>query len=317
MSDLFFRITGERAAWLDLSERGLVRLTGPDRVRFLDGMVTNSVSTLSTGDLCYAALLDRKGHLQSDLFVLTLEDEFLLDTAPGSHTRVAQVLERHVVADDVVVEDDSDRSGHISVEGPDARERLSQIGAPVPERGHVERSVWDRTPLVWVGRGSLSDPGVQVLGPKGAVRDLASALGLPEVPHDQSEILRVEAFLPRYGVDMTDRNFPAEARLDHAVSTTKGCYIGQEIVARIQSRGRVNRLLVKLRTDERVTPGTPICVEGVREGEVTSAVVSSASGPLALGYVRTAHARPGLELRVGESRGVVVGPPQDESRADP
>ena len=309
--ELLAEITGSEAAWVDLSDRGLIRVGGSDRARFVNGMVTNEVAALSPGSLCYAALLDRKGRLQADLFVLVLEDELLLDTAGGCHGRVKEILERHVVADDVELEDRTPTWRHIGVEGSAARSTLSSLLLPVPEPERVEVSSWRGTPLVWVGRGSFTHEGVQVLGPGEAVEDLSGGLDLPAVSPEQREILRVEAFLPRYGVDMTDRSLPAEARLDHAISSTKGCYIGQEIVARIDSRGAVNRLLVQLRTEQPVSPGAAISAEGARVGEVTSAVVSPASGPLALGYVRREHARPGTRLRVGDSEGVVVAPSLD------
>jgi aminomethyltransferase len=305
MRELFRSIVGGDAAWVDLSGRGLLSVTGADRVRLLNGMVTSDVETLAAGGLRYALLLDRKGRIQADLFVLALEDALLLDTAEGTGARVAEALERHVVADDVRIEDRAQACAHVAVEGPSARERVAAAGVALPEADRVRGVPWRGETLLCVGRGSLTDSGVGILGPRAVVRSLVEELGIPALSPEQAEALRLEAFLPRYGVDVTDRTFPAEARLDHAVSETKGCYIGQEIVARIRSRGQVHRLLVRIRTDERVRPGDPICADGAAEGEVTSAVLSAASGPLALGYVRPEHARPGTELRVGRSRGVV------------
>jgi folate-binding protein YgfZ len=308
MPELFRRIVGEDAAWTDCSDRGRIRVHGSDRIRFVNGMVTNDVAALLPGELCHAALLDRKGRLQADLFVLSLGERLLLDTAAGTHRRVLQLLESHVVADDVEFEDLTASWSHLSVEGPAARGCLDPLGIEAPPEGRVEISDWGHTPLVCVGRGALTVSGLQVMGPCETVRDLSGRLGLPEIPPDQREALRIEAFIPRYGVDMTDRNFPAEARLDRAISTTKGCYVGQEIVARLDSRGQVNRLLVQLRTDQPVAPGVAISLDGVRQGEVTSAASSAASGPLALGYVRAECAQPGQKLQVGECEGIVLGP---------
>jgi folate-binding protein YgfZ len=307
--ELFARITGSQAALVDLSDRGLIRVGGSDRARFVNGMVTNEVAALSPGSLCYAALLDAKGRLQADLFVLALEDELLLDTAPGTQGRVHEILARYVVADDVQLEDRTGAWKHIGAEGSAVRSSLSRLTLPLPEGERVEVSSWRGAPLVCVGRGSFTDGGVQIFGPAEAVEDLTGELDLPAVSPEQCEVLRVEAFHPRYGVDMTERNLPAEARLDHAISAEKGCYLGQEIVARVDSRGAVKRLLVQIRTERLVSPGAVISSDGVGSGEVTSAVVSPASGPLALGYVRPRHARPGTRLRVGESEGVVLGPP--------
>jgi folate-binding protein YgfZ len=315
LPELFTRVTGHRAAWRDLTGRGILRVTGKDRVRFLNGMLTNDVATLGVGDLCYAALLDRKGRVQADLWVLALEGSFLLDTAPGTGAEVAGILAKHVIADDVEIEDRSEGWSAISIEGPGARDVLVALEATVPDEERLVVSPWHGRELVWVGRGSLGPEGIGVLGRSGDVSALVSSLEIPALSDEQAEILRVEAFLPRLGVDVSDRNLPQEARLDHAISWTKGCYIGQEIVARIQSRGRVNRLLVKIGTERGVEPGAPITAEGKSVGEVTSAVLSPVGGPVALGYVRSELARPGTEVEVAGCRGVVLGPPLDEGEA--
>ena len=134
----------------------------------------------------------------------------------------------------------------------------------------------------------------------------ARALALPELAPDAVEVLRIEAAIPQLGVDMSARNFPQEARLEHAFSFSKGCYVGQEIVARIASRGGVNRLLVKLRTREPVAPGAEIRVGDTASGQVTSSAVSAASGAIALGYVRAADARAGVAVSVGAIPGEIV-----------
>jgi folate-binding protein YgfZ len=317
MPELFTRITGKDAGWVDCSDRGRLEVSGVDRGRFVNGMVTNEVAALPPGGLCYAALLDRKGRLQADLFVLALEDRFLLDTAPGTGARMLELLREHLVADDVELRDLAGPWSHLAVEGPAARDRLGSVGVEAPQSGRAEVSLWRETPLVWVGQGALTPSGFQVIGPAGAVRDLSNRLGLPELSPEHREALRVEAFIPQYGVDMSERTLPAEARLDRAISVTKGCYVGQEIVARLASRGQVNRLLVQIRTDRPVHPGAAISCGEVHQGEVTSAVVSKASGPLALGYVRAEHAHPGTPLRVGETEGLVVGPPLHRDGAAP
>ncbi len=311
--ELFVRVTGAGAARLEASDRGLVRVTGPDRVRFLNGMVTNDVAHLAPGELCYAALLDRKGRLQADLWVLSLEGASLLDTAPGTGPVVAEILTKHVIADEVEIA--LDPQERLVLEGPESRARLERVGVSLPEPGRLREGTWEGASLLFVGRGVLGEEGIQVFGEQDSLASLEGPLALPLLSKEQAEILRVEAFLPRYGVDMTERNLPAEARLEAAISTTKGCYIGQEIEARVRSRGRVKRLLVQIAAERRVRAGAPVSADGVLVGEVTSAVESPVRGALALGYVRAAHAAPGTRVQVDGTPGVVLGPPFEAEAA--
>lgn len=312
----FERITQLRAARLDLSERGLLSVRGSDRERFLESMLTSRVQGLPAGASSPAALLDRKGHLIADLNALALPDEILLDVAPGRATAVREALAKLIVADDVTLEP-LDGWSQVGFEGPGAVEQLSRAGAPAPEPGRWVSEDRDGTAVFWLGGGGLGDQGLRLLGPRDTVESIAAGSGLPVLSQEQAEILRVEAFLPLYGVDMGERSFPQEARLDRALSRDKGCYIGQEIVARIDSRGAVNRLLVQLWAEAPVQAGDPIRGadpenRGREIGSVTSAVVSPASGPLALGYVRRSSAAPGTRVQIGSSPGRVVGPPLGE-----
>lgn len=308
----FEKISGLRAAWLDLSRRAILRASGADRVRFLDGMVSNHVAALGVGESCYATLLDRKGHILADLNVLLLDDAILLDTAPGTGETACSTLERHVIADDVEFEDLSGSWRQCAFEGPGAAAAVAAISGLVPLPGCVELQERAEGAVLWWGGGSLTEEGVRCLGPAAVVEGVVAAAGLPELQSEAAEILRVEGFRPAYGVDMTERNFPAEARLHDAISYTKGCYIGQEIVARIRSRGGVNRLLVKLRAEAPVERGDRIRSGTTAIGQVTSAVVSPVGGPTALGYVRAASAAPGTPVQIGEVAATVVEPPLEE-----
>ncbi len=303
MGELFERVTGSRAGWMDHSGRGVIRATGGDRVRFLNGMLSNDIEALGACESCYATLLDRKGHVLSDLFVLNLGEQILVDTAAGTGDEVFGVLGKHVVADDVELENLSAAWGQTSFEGPGARDWLAEHGLSRPEPGHLEI---DETGRVWLGGGALSDDGARVLGPRDSLRGLAD--GLPQLEAAAAEILRVEWLRPRYGVEVGPRNFPLEARMDAAISETKECYIGQEIIARLISRGAVNRFLVQLATDEPVSVGDEIRSGSARVGAVTSVAVSPERGPLALGYVRRAESEPGTALEVGGVGARVVEP---------
>jgi len=306
VSSPFEIVTGQRAAVRDLSERGLLRASGADRVRFLNGMLANDVAKLAPGDARPSLQLDRKGHVLAELWVLAEPDAILLDVAPGLEPELRAVLEKHIIADDVAIESQTDAIGQLGIEGPEAREAVRAIGGATPDPGRFERASFAGESLVFVAGGSLGDEGVRVLAPRALLPRLREALALPELAPDAAEALRIEAAIPALGRDVTARNFPQEARLERAFSLTKGCYVGQEIVARIASRGAVNRLLVKLRTRELVAPGAEIRVGDTAVGQVTSSAVSAASGPIALGYVRAADARAGAAVQIGAVSGEIT-----------
>lgn len=306
MTSSFETVTGGRAALRDLSDRGLLRATGADRARFLNGMLANDVAKLGAGDACPSLLLDRKGHVLAELWVLAEPDAILLDVAPGLERELTGVLEKHIIADDVALESLSAASAQLGVEGPDARGRLSALGIAAPAGGRFERAAFEGGSLIALGGGSLGADGARVLGERALVARLRAALALPELSSESVEVLRIEAAIPRLGADVSARNFPQEARLEHAFSLAKGCYVGQEIVARIASRGAVNRLLVKLRTRAPVAPGAEIRVGDTATGQVTSSATSAASGPIALGYVRVADAAAGTAVSVGGVPGEIV-----------
>ncbi len=306
MSNLFETVTGQRSALRDLSERGLVRATGADRVRFLNGMLSNDVAKLATGDARASLLLDRKGHVLAELWVLAEPDAILLDVAPGLEAELSGVLEKHIIADDVALSSESSANGQLGIEGPAARDAALALGFALPGPGRFERVEFLGASLLLLAGGSLGEDGLRMIAPRTQLGRLREALALPELSPDAVEALRIEAAIPKLGVDVSARNFPQEARLEHAFSLAKGCYVGQEIVARIASRGAVNRLLVKLRTANPVAPGAEIRVADTVSGQVTSSAVSPASGPIALGYVRVADARAGVTVTVAGVAGEIV-----------
>jgi folate-binding protein YgfZ len=306
VASLFEQVTGVSAGVVDLAARGRIRMTGRDRVRFLDGMVTNSVATVEDGGSCRALLLDRKGRILSDLEVIQLEPAVWIETAEGTGATVHAALERHIIADAVELEDLTDGWAELAVEGPAAGEAVLAAGgeAPAPGKASEQRG------RVWIGGGAVDAQGVRLLATRSEVETFRSSLELAAVSQEQLEILRVEAYRPAYGVDATERSFPAEGPYRAAVSFTKGCYIGQEIVARVDSRGGVNRLLVKLGMAEPTSAGSAITAAGTAVGVVTSAVCSPLSGPLALGYVKTELAEPGAKLEVDGASAVVLEIPE-------
>ncbi len=292
-------------------DRGVIEVGGSERVRWLDGMLTNDVTTLAQGDGCRALLLTRQGRITADLNVLCTDDAFWLELPRAAAGPVIERLEGFVIADDVTLADRSDDFERWSVEGG----RLPPI-LPVPEAGgscHAELAGQE----VRVAAFSLTGlPGLQLFVPAGhgeavarALREAGAGHGLVDGEPDAAECLRVEMGEPLMGRELDESVLPAEARLDAAVSETKGCYTGQEVVARMRSRGRANHLLVGLRfPGTPPAPGTELAHEGRRAGEVTSALDSPALGPIGIGYVKAELATPGARLRVdgGEAEAEVA-----------
>jgi len=302
--ELFPRVVGSSAACLPL-ERSAFRATGSDRVRFLNGMLSNDVARLAPGSAQRALLLSRKGRILAELTLVARSEDLFLETASAQLASVLEVLERYIIADDVRLERLGDLRA-LGVEGPGAATVLTGAGFPAPEPGSSE----SRGDELWLGGGAVSSAGVRVFATPARLAEISSALALPVLSPEHAELLRIDSFLPAYGLDMSDDHFPQEARLETAaVSFKKGCYIGQEIVARIASRGGVNKLLVQLRTAASVASGDEIRAEGRATGQVTSAARSPDGAGLALGYVKLPHAQPGTAVEVGATTAVVLGPP--------
>ncbi len=293
----------ESAGVLDLSFRGRICLTGADRVRFLNGQVTNNVKDLRAGEGCYAALVTAKGKLQSDLNIFHLPDELLLDFEPGLAAAVTERLEKFIIADDVQVVDAALYYGLLSVQGPKAEEvvRGAGLAADVPLQPLSFTTARDETPgdIYLMNQPRLGRCGFDLFVPLaalGAVMDKAIAAagqtGGRACGWRALEMVRIEAGIPRYGADMDESNLAPEAGIeDRAISYSKGCYIGQEVIARIRTYGQVARALRGLRlADDLKSPpvkGDKLFHGGKEVGYLTSIAASPAlKANIALGYVR-------------------------------
>ena len=250
----------------DLSRaRHRLLASGADRADFLHGQCTNDVKRLAAGESCYAAFLNAKGKMRGDGHVICLADAFLLEASPG----LAASLEKFIITEDVVIEDVSASMGEWVV--------IGEPGVSLPAK-----AVTFPHPL---GLGVISDAGSMTA----------------TISAEQLEVLRIEAAMPKWGVDLDENTIPVEAGLEtRAISYDKGCYIGQETIARIKTYGHVNRQLVQMALTGEAVPkrGDRLLAEGREVGQVTCAVRSSRLGkPLALGYVRREFATAGAKLK--------------------
>jgi len=294
-----YRALKEEAGVLDRSERGKLIARGADAVEYLQGQLTNDVEALAPDGGCYTALLDRKGHMQADMRLLRLgTGDLWLDTEPETAATVERHLRMYSVGREVEVEDVSGEWSILSVIGPAAAE-MAGTSPLAPE--HVQR-FYEREGVELLA--VATDLGLDLIVRTGGAQELRELLrrsGAAEVTEPATEILRVEAGRPRFGREMTTATIPQEAGIDErAVSFTKGCYIGQETVARLHYRGKPNRHLRGLRLEGPVADGDAIAFGEREVGTVGTAVLSPSLGPIALAIVRR-EAEPGSRVVIGES----------------
>jgi folate-binding protein YgfZ len=278
--------------------RAMLLVKGPDAAEYLQGQLTNDVEALAPGEGCYAALLDRKGHLVSDMRVLSLESsggDLWLDLEIGPAEAVLKHLRTYSVGRDVEIEDIREHWTIVSVIGPRAGE-LTGFANIGPEHAQRFRD-WDGTEVL----GVATDLGVDLIVRSEATDALEQLLrdaGIAEVSEGAAEIARVESGRPRFGLDMGPEAMPAEAGIvDRAVNFEKGCYIGQEPVARLHYRGKPNRRLRGLRLSAPVGSGDTLLLGDREVGAVGTACLSPALGPIALAIVRR-------EARAGDRLGI-------------
>jgi len=295
--DAQYRQLREECGVLDRSGRGKLLVTGSEAAEYLQGQLTNDIEALTPGEGCYAVLLDRKGHMQADMRVLAVDAEKIwIDTEPEALAATKRHLEMYKIGRDADVVDAGAERAIVSLIGPRSAELSG--APPLPENRHAEIAI-DGIECPAVGASFGID-----LIPHAEDRErLIAALeaaGAPQVTPEAVEILRIESGAPRFGSEMDTATMPAEAGIvERAVSFTKGCYIGQETVARLHYKGKPNRHLRGLRLSALADPGTPLQLGEKEVGKLGGSCVSPVLGPIALAIVRR-EAEPGAELRLGE-----------------
>jgi len=301
----------------DLGYRAKISLTGNDRVRWLNGMVTNNVRDLQPGHGVYSFLLNPQGRILGDLYAYNRGDSITVDTDRSQLETVLATFDHYIIMDDVEVKDISAEVTALGIAGPKARDVLAAAGIQVPELAALEIAEAKCTcdcacvscPVV---RGD--DPTIENyelwLAP-GDVKKTWDALtqhGATPVGSQALELWRIISGIPLYGVDIRDRDLPQETEQARALNFSKGCYIGQEIVERIRSRGSVHRKFCGFSADSNagLVPGTKISFANKEVGEITS-VASFKVGEqfLAVGYIRREIAVPGKEVVIGTTQAEV------------
>jgi folate-binding protein YgfZ len=282
-----YRTATEAVGLLDRSQRGKLALTGSDAKAFLHGQVTQDITGLTPGHGCYAAFLTQKGKMLGDLRVLQTDTELLLDTERVALQGLFNMIRRYSLGHAVELHKRTLESSLLSLIGPLAEELVTRAGATVgpEEHDHVQLSLAGVS-----ARAIRTDVGIDLLFAAEQLSAVRAALlrdGAVEIGEEAAEAVRIEHGRPRYGIDLDDSVIPQEAQLnERAVSFTKGCYVGQETVARLFYKGKPNRELRGLSSAEPLEVGTELTLDDRIVATITSAVESPRFGPIAIALVR-------------------------------
>lgn len=329
-----FAALHERCGIYDLGYRGKISLSGEDRVRWLNGMVTNNIRDLASGRGVYAFLLNPQGRVLGDLYAYNRGESLLIDTDCSQVEKILATFDHYIIMDDVEIANRSKELTALGIAGPNARAVLKAADISLPELQPLEfhtvkcdcdcgclecTIVRTDDPLVESYEIWLSPEYVKPLW------DSLVKAGATPVGAEALELHRIVAGIPRYGVDIRERDLPQETEQARALNFNKGCYIGQEIVERIRSRGAVHRKFSGFVAEgpTSIAPSSKIVAGEKESGEITSAATISLAGEsktVALGYIRRESGTPGREVMIGSVKAIVASLPitaaplpQDES----
>jgi tRNA-modifying protein YgfZ len=302
---------------VDLSDRTQIELTGDDRATFLHNFTTNDIRGLQPGQGCEAFALDARGHVLGHLLVFCTPHSLVVDTVPDQSDKLIQHLDRYLIREQVEIHDRTHEWGELLLGGAEAGELLCETAetAPAGRLEHQRVQFYGQT--VWIRRVDMAGPGsFLIAGQRGAIDAISIALtadGATSCSPEAFETVRVEAGFPWYGRDISDKNLPQEVNRDRlAVSLTKGCYLGQETVARIDALGHVNKTLHSVRFSGSAVPpaGAELRSGKSQSGEVASAVFSPRlNSALGLAYIRRGHDAIGTKLESDFGEAEVIIPP--------
>ena len=303
------------AGLIDLSSRGRIRISGSEAVMFLNGLITNDMKTLADNRWMPAAFPTVQGRLIGAVRVVRTGASFLIDTDAESHEAILKTVSRFTLAGDFKVTDLTDSTVLLTIQGKKAVEIAEKVFetslADLPRDGVVELE-WKETQVTIIRATHTSEDGFDLFIDSARAAEIREALisgGAQPVSEDTFDTLRVEAGIARYGRDMDESNVVVETNLDDAISYSKGCYIGQEIIIRIKHRGHVAKKLIGLRfdTDQKIESGTVIKSDDKEIGRVTSAVFSpKLNCTIALGYLRYEYLDPGTTVSTGNNIAATV-----------
>ena len=302
---------------IDLSSRAKIALTGSDRLRWLNGMVTNNIRDLAVGRGVYAFLLNPQGHILADMYAYHRGDSLTVDTDQFQLEKLVATFDRYIIMDDVEVTNLSDQVQSIGLAGPRARDVLRKAGFDFPALEPLQFTdvTWQNATLTIVRGDHPGVPWYEVwLAPERqpVLRSALTQAGATAVSAAALDLLRIAAGIPRYGRDIRERDLPQETSQDRALNFSKGCYVGQEIVERIRSRGAVHRKFAGFEVQGLLpAPGAKIQAEGKDVGEITSAAslpVKGGERRLAIGYIRREFAS-GKQVQAGDAQLAVTNLP--------
>jgi folate-binding protein YgfZ len=301
----------------DLGWRAKIKVTGDDRIRWMNGMVTNNVRDLKPNQGNYNFVLSPQGRIQGDMYIYQRGDYLLVDTELTQRENLMKLFDHFIIMDDVELHDISAELTSIGIQGPRATETLKAIG--------IEPSCAD--PLIvcdvtWQGATiqvtrMVSEDFLTYehwmppnIAPK--LWDALVSAGATPVGYEALEKFRVFAGVPKYGTDIREKDLPQETEQTHALHFAKGCYVGQEIVERIRSRGAVHRMFTGFELAEPAAPGAEVVQEGKKVAELTSVASVPVNGSeklLGLGYIRRELGKPGTHFKIGEADVIIASLP--------
>ncbi len=305
----------------DLRSRAKISLTGGDRTRWLNGMVTNNIRDLEGGHGVYAFLLNPQGHILGDLYAYNRGESLLVDTDQSQVEKILAVFDKYIIMDDVEVANVTDQRSGVGIAGPKSGETLRAAGFEVPDLKPLQfvETTWQDIGVTLVCGDNPQVESFELwLAPDDAekVSEALLKAGATPVGTAAFDLLRIAAGVPRYGVDIRERDLPQETEQERALNFSKGCYVGQEIVERIRSRGQVRRKFTGFEIEGQLpASGSKIQVDGKDVGEITSVAslpLTDGERRVALGYIRREVATPGKRVEAGAIGATVANLPFTE-----